>query len=602
MLFETEDDLRRTGKGISKLMGRVIGTALLVLVGFGGNAADEFAVIPSGLFKMGDTDKNAPEHYVNVGMYRIGTMEVSKAEWDDVYTWALNNGYTFSNPGSGKGANHPVQTVSWYDCVKWCNARSEKEGLKPFYLAYNANGLGVYRQGIVDLTSAFVDWSATGYRLPTEAEWEKAARGGLDSKTYAWGDAIPSHAIANCVILADGEGYHESYRSSGMPYTCAVYAYGQQVYGYGLYNVCGNVMEWCWDWYGEYQPSAADNPAVNPRGPASGFQRIVRGGSWESDASRCGVAYRAVANPSAAHDGLGFRCVRRCGRLMPVNDFDGDGKSDLAVYYVTGGSCYWYIRSLSRGTNLAFGVEWGASDMLLVPGDYDGDGKSDLAAYEKTTGKWYIKTLAGATIAWGESWGSPSFTPVWGDYDGDGSSDLALFDVNASSWYIYSLNNGVLAWATSWGWAGAVPVSGDYDGDGMSDLAFFDKSLNAYWYISSTDGGAVIARGVSWGNASMTPVPGDYDGDRNFDLAVNNPADSNWYIKTLNGTILKWAEAWGAVGMVAVPGDYDGDGKSDLAMYDEVAGKWYIKSLNGSVIAWGVSWGGPEFKPVGYCQ
>ncbi len=579
-------------------MGRVIGSALLWLVGFNGVAADEFPIIRNnGDFGMGGTADNTPLHWANVNTFRIGTMEVSKAEWDDVYTWALNNGYTFSNPGSGKGANHPVQTVSWYDCVKWCNARSEKEGLKPFYLAYNANGLGVYKQGVVDLTSAFVDWSATGYRLPTEAEWEKAARGGLDGQTNAWDNYI-GHQRANYVRLP--YGYNPSYTNNGVPYTCPVSAYSDWVNGYGLFNVCGNVMEWCWDWYGEYpEPSST---AYNPRGPDSGFQRIVRGGSWESDASRCGVAYRAVANPSAAHDGLGFRCVRRCGRLMPVNDFDGDGTSDLAVYYVTGGSCNWYIRSLSMGTNLAFGVEWGSSDMLLVPGDYDGDGKSDLAAYEKTTGKWYIKTLAGATIAWGESWGSPSMTPVWGDYDGDGSSDLALFDVDAGSWYIYSLNNGVLAWATSWGWAGAVPVSGDYDGDGMSDLAIFDKSLNAYWYIRSTDGGAVIAWAMPSGAPQWIPVPGDYDGDRIFDLAVINPADSNWYITTLIGTILKRAEAWGAVGMVAVPGDYDGDGKSDLAMYDEASGKWYIKSVNGSVLAWGVSWGGPGFKAVGYCQ
>ena len=599
MLFETEDDLKRTRNGILKLMGRVLGTALLVLVGFHDVSANEFAVIPPGIFSMGDDDKNAPEHDVNVSMYEIMKMEVSKEEWDTVYSWATTEGrgYTFSNPGSSKSGVgvHPVQTVSWYDCVKWCNARSQKEGLSPCYYT-TAEKTQVYKTGIIDLTSACVSWAATGYRLPTEAEWEKAARGGLDNYTYAWGNTPITHAIANCVILADGEGYHETYSdSSGMPYTCAVYAYCQQVYGYGLYNVCGNVMEWCWDWYGPYLTSHAHNPC----GPASGFQRIVRGGSWESDASRCGVAYRAVANPSAAHDGLGFRCVRTSRSAF--NDFDGDGKSDLALYQQSTG--HWYIKSLANG-NLAWAMPWGDSAMVPVPGDYDGDGKSDLAVYQESIGRWHVLSADGTKqIADNFQWGGDGMSPVWGDYDGDGSSDLAVFDNNSGSWYISSLDNGALAWALPWGWPGAVPVSGDYDGDGIYDLAVFDKASSTYWYIKSTDGGAVIAWAMPWGDSGMVPVPGDYDGDLIFDLAVVNPSDSNWYIRSLNGTVLAWAVTWGAAGMVPVPGDYDGDGVSDMAMYNEVLGRWYIKSMNGSVIAWEVSWGGgPGFKAVGYCQ
>lgn len=569
-------------------MGRAFGTVLLWMVGFGGFAADDFALITNGNFSMGGIPGNT-----SVSMFRIGMKEVSKGEWDGVYTWATNNEYVFSNPGSGKATNHPVQTVSWYDCLKWCNARSQKEGLSPCYYTYTT-GLTVYKEGIVDLTSNFVNWSATGYRLPTEAEWEKAARGGLTNQTYAWDNYIGLQR-ANYVHLP--YGYNPSHTNTGVPYTCPVSDYSDWTNGYGLYNVCGNVMEWCWDWYGAYP-----GPVTNPCGPDSGFQRIVRGGSWESDESRCGVAYRAISNPSGAHDGLGFRCVRRCGRLMPVNDFDGDGTSDLAVYYEPTGR--WYIWSLSRGANLANGVEWGGSGMVPAPGDYDGDGAADMAIYNRTGGHWNIRSLAGAAIASNVAWGGSGLTPVWGDFDGDGRSDLAVFATNSGYWYIMSLTKGTLAWGVPWGWAGAVPVPGDYDGDGMSDLAVFDKSINAYWYIRSTDGGAVIAWAMPWGAPQWIPVPGDYDGDRIFDLAVINPADSNWYITTLNGTILKWARLWGWAGAVPVPGDYDGDGESDMAVYDEnvTSNNWYIMSMNSNVLAWGVSWGGPGLMPVGYCQ
>ena len=156
---------------------------------------DQFAVIPAGSFEMGDAlDGNeasdAPVVTVNVSEFYMGKYEVTKSEWDAVRTWGESNEYTDLSEGSGKAADHPVQSISWIDMVKRCNARSEMEGRTPCYTV----GVSTYRTGLQ--ISVECDWTANGYRLPTEAEWEKAARGGLSGQRFPSGDTI-SHVIAN---------------------------------------------------------------------------------------------------------------------------------------------------------------------------------------------------------------------------------------------------------------------------------------------------------------------------------------------------------------------------------------------------------------------
>ena len=162
-------------------------------------APQGMVLIPAGSFLMGDTfnegySDERPLHSVYVSAFYMDRTEVTKALWDEVYGWAVIHGYTFDNAGSGKALDHPVHYVNWYDCVKWCNARSEKEGRVPAYYRDAAQTL-VYRAGRVDVQNEWVKWNA-GYRLPTEAEWEKAARGGLSGKRFPWGDTI-SHSQAN---------------------------------------------------------------------------------------------------------------------------------------------------------------------------------------------------------------------------------------------------------------------------------------------------------------------------------------------------------------------------------------------------------------------
>jgi formylglycine-generating enzyme required for sulfatase activity len=112
----------------------------------------------------GDTDLFTPPVTVTVSAFFMGKNEVTKALWDEVRTWGASNGYTDLRVGGGKASNHPVHTISWFDTVKWCNARSQKDGLTP---VYTVNAGAVMKTGAASPTA---NWTANGYRLPTEAE------------------------------------------------------------------------------------------------------------------------------------------------------------------------------------------------------------------------------------------------------------------------------------------------------------------------------------------------------------------------------------------------------------------------------------------------
>ena len=269
------------------------------------------AYIPGGTYtqgnSIGDTDMtDAVPVTTTVSPFYMDVNLVSFSVWQKFYYWATANGYSFTNAGAGRFPNHPVHTINWYDAVKWCNARSQQEGLTPVYYTDTAQTT-VYKTGDVYLTNAMVKWTANGYRLPTEAEWERAARGGLSGQRFPWGNTI-IHNLANYHGGAGGYDYGSAgpgpmANTAATPYTSPVGSYAPN--GYGLYDMAGNGNQWCWDWYGT--PYAA---GTDPRGPSSGASRIYRGGFSSYGPARVRTAWRGYDGQYIANSTIGFRTVR----------------------------------------------------------------------------------------------------------------------------------------------------------------------------------------------------------------------------------------------------------------------------------------------------
>ena len=284
------------------------------------------ALIPAGKFKMGDpfereASDQVPVHTVHVSAFLIDRQKVTGTLWNEVRSWGQAHGYTDLS-ATAKAADHPVHSLTWYDAVKWCNARSEKEGLTPVYYT-GPNRDTVYRTGKRDIANDCVRWEADGYRLPTEAEWEKAARGGVDGRRFPWGDTI-THQQANynsggrsggqvpSYDLNPTRGNPPQFTAGKEPYTSPVGSFPPNDYGLG--DMAGNAWDWVWDWYRRdyYRVS----PNTDPKGPeqaqATDGAKVLRGGSWYfgADLLRCSMRGNNRV-PDTRTQNIGFRCVRR---------------------------------------------------------------------------------------------------------------------------------------------------------------------------------------------------------------------------------------------------------------------------------------------------
>ncbi|MDR1787166.1 MAG: formylglycine-generating enzyme family protein [Treponema sp.] len=257
--------------------------------------------IQGGTFTMGspssepDREDDEVQHRVTLSSFYMGKYEVTQKEWQ-----ALMG----TNPSSFKGDNLPVECVSWYDAVEYCNARSKKEGLTPAY-TINKTRQDPNNTSSYDSLKWTVTWNrkANGYRLPTEAEWEYACRAGTTGPFNTGNNITTSQANYNGNYPYNGNAKGQ-YREK----TTAVGSF--QPNAWGLYDMHGNVWEWCWDWYGNYSSGAQTDPE-GPTGPASSWSRRVRrGGSWYNSGQYLRSANRGYYSPGNRLYYLGFRLVR----------------------------------------------------------------------------------------------------------------------------------------------------------------------------------------------------------------------------------------------------------------------------------------------------
>ncbi|MHB8900255.1 MAG: formylglycine-generating enzyme family protein [Thermoguttaceae bacterium] len=233
-------------------------------------------LIPGGTFAMGREGQldASPVHQVTVSPFYIDRNEVTQ----ELYERLMGK-----NPSRRKGPQNPVERIRWTDTLKFCNARSAAEGLTPCY----------------NLETWACDFSADGYRLPTEAEWEYACRAGSTGDYYFEGGDESLDAYG---WFRDNAG--RKHHPVGQKKPNAL----------GLYDMAGNIREWCNDWYAVDAYTA--EPATDPRGPATGEKTVLRGGAFSGSADTCTTWSRYCDEPGftdacVASDDYGFRCVKR---------------------------------------------------------------------------------------------------------------------------------------------------------------------------------------------------------------------------------------------------------------------------------------------------
>jgi formylglycine-generating enzyme required for sulfatase activity len=234
--------------------------------------------ITGGTFSMGETGIATPVHSVTVANFYIDSTEVRQGDY---------LGLMGVNPSSFTGdLNRPIESVSWFDAVLFCNARSKLEGKDTVYTYTGVSGTP--GAGCSGLTALAIDLTKNGYRLPTEAQWEYACRGGTTT-TYWWG----------ADTIGMGDRAWTFYNSSSNTHIVAT----KLANAYGLYDMAGNVKEWCNDWSADYTADAVTDPA----GPSMGTHRVLRGGSWVSNLDNVRSADRNDDSPGSGSNDCGFR-------------------------------------------------------------------------------------------------------------------------------------------------------------------------------------------------------------------------------------------------------------------------------------------------------
>ena len=243
-------------------------------------------VVAGGTFTMGSAigwDDELPTHSVTLATFHLSATEITQAQYTAV---------TGNNPSYYTGTSRPVEQVTWYDAVEFCNKLSDREGLTPVYTVTSRSPSAGY-----PITSATVTMNRAnnGYRLPTEAEREFAARGGNSTHGYIYAGSNTASFVAWTAENSIGTSHDVATKIANE---------------LGIYDLSGNVWEWCWDWYDAYPSEAQTNPTGPDVAPGSGSLRIIRGESFRNDTSCTYVSARDAHSPDGSWSDVGFRVVR----------------------------------------------------------------------------------------------------------------------------------------------------------------------------------------------------------------------------------------------------------------------------------------------------
>jgi formylglycine-generating enzyme required for sulfatase activity len=284
---------------------------------FSGVTKREMVSVPGGSY---DQTYEANSFNHTISSFQMAKYEVTYELWYTVYQWAITNGYTFANAGreGNDGTDgaaptesdkyEPVTYINWRDAMVWCNAYSEMAGLTPCYIYGGAIIKDSQDTNATACDNVVCDWTANGYRLPTEGEWQYAASYIDGSSWLPWDHAsgdtssycFPSNA-GTSTVFGNYAWYDEN--SDSTTNDVGTKTENQLL----IFDMSGNVFEWCWDWYDDYPGS----DQTDYRGPSSGSFRLIRGGSWDNSTYHLRVGRRGSdLSLDSEHEDVGFRVVR----------------------------------------------------------------------------------------------------------------------------------------------------------------------------------------------------------------------------------------------------------------------------------------------------
>ena len=265
-----------------------------------------FSFVKAGTFQMGCNKgyyDSKPAHEVTITKpFYMGKYEVTQAEYKKYGSY----GTISPSSSKGKGDKYPAYIVSWYNALVYCNKRSMEEGLTPCYSINDSTNPDDWElpTGVADplcdtWDAATCDWNANGYRLPTEAEWEYAARAGDDTVV-----GLTYSGTSDVNKLGEYAWYKDNSNST-------THEVGTKLpNAFGLFDMSGNVMEWCWNWCTDGYDTTTEG-GNDPTGASAGSGRVCRGGAYYGDSS-CAVSYRYDLNPyGSLYDYVGLRLVRQ---------------------------------------------------------------------------------------------------------------------------------------------------------------------------------------------------------------------------------------------------------------------------------------------------